>query len=140
MAKRAKTEWMGAFETDLTGKADITGRSRERDDVRAFFGAAVAASPWGQALNAVTHDAIPEMTRSRVSSAAAAALVTRLARICRTHGLGDHAIYARWMACFAPPRENESTELFERRQSAWDYLAKAAEEAVRKRARRQRAA
>ena len=98
------------------------------DGLQAYYRAALAASPWYQALMPITDEAAELAAKNAApSSAPAQALAHRLALICSQHSLGDPLVYARSEAVM---QFRGSADANTRMTGAWVYLASAVQTAA----------
>ena len=115
-------KWMQVSER-LTWSETSDGPPAE--DVKAFFRAAQAASPWHRALEPIADKAAALAEKKAEPSAAPAqALAARVRQICADYALGDPLVYVRW----ARARQSRwPAEDIARKREGWTFLANAIE-------------
>jgi hypothetical protein len=93
------------------------------EDVKAFFRAVQAASPWHRALMPVVDEAA-QLADKKAKPSAVQALVARVRQICADYALGDPLVYVRW----ARARQSRwPAEDIARKRAGWAFLADAIE-------------
>jgi hypothetical protein len=117
-------KWMQVSER-LTWSKTSSEPAIPGEDVRAYFRAVQAASPWHRALEPIVDEAA-ELADKKAQPLAvpAQALVGRLRQICADHALGDPLVYVRWGRArqFRWPAEDIA-----RKRAGWTFLANAIE-------------